>query len=891
MPKPIRFLSKVFAVLIFFCALSLPARCEKYALLIGINDYPHARQLKGAINDVEDMRKVMVSDLKIPEANIQMLVNEQATKQAIVDALAALPKKTQPGDAIFIYYSGHGWLIAAEKNEESIYDEDMGWHEALVPFDAVPWPRERAFDPNPTLLIDKEISAALGPMRGRRVAVIFDSCHAGNGLRALPGKDPGRSLYDVALPTSRFKSLTPRKPTMDLSGQVVFIAAAQWQQTASDLGEFETRRHGALTASLLRTIKNAGPGWANALTWEGLFHQVRDDLLAEGIASQTPSITGAPDLARAPIVQFFAPPPAEEIAEFSVSPAFDVYLEVNKYQFLAGEQMQLAIESEVNGYLYVYDIDPAHHVTQLFPNEFEKDNKLPAGRLTKIPDPKARYQFTADKPYGISTVVVLVTREPWDEHAQLNLPASLAPLNAAQEAGLRSGLRDLLGANGQKQVEWASQKVTLEVVASRAESEAAPVTAAPPAHPAAVATPTTPTVAPATVVPTPTASAANRATSEDDSDVTWEEQQDLRRLRPALFQKLERLAERYSPIFWQDVSGETEGKFRPWKDFFVRYDFDQTEAGPNWPDPPGFQDENKRQRIRTLDALLDQGTRKLVVESKEIPGVYKVTDAHTGETVTLDLRPYIYWTVLTTPTHYFFNYAAFKAEDWKPLFGHPGDMEGCTIIVDRKTEKMVAALTLAHDDVQVTRSLDGENESNIEVLVDPSLATRDLLTENDSRPINGALRMDATRAGDPAPKEHQDIYSEARGHGQYGPGKIHPTRYILYANFLPEETWHAPSFDKADYAVSDKFAEIQTKYKYKLIYFGAGLQSSKTASDKTMWSEYQDLPRFSGGINPPWDWRDMLFFRTGWWKDPRMILKIGDGHYRINPYLKPGDVR
>jgi hypothetical protein len=108
---------------------------------------------------------------------------------------------------------------------------------------------------------------------------------------------------------------------------------------------------------------------------------------------------------------------------------------------------------------------------------------------------------------------------------------------------------------------------------------------------------------------------------------------------------------------------------------------------------------------------------------------------------------------------------------------------------------------------------------------------------------------------------------------------------------LPEETWHAPSFDKADYGVSDKFADIHTKYKYKLIYFGTGLQSAKTTGDKTMWSEYRDLPRFPGGINPPWDWRDNLFFRTGWWKDPRMILKIGDGQYRINPYLKPGDVR
>jgi hypothetical protein len=176
------------------------------------------------------------------------------------------------------------------------------------------------------------------------------------------------------------------------------------------------------------------------------------------------------------------------------------------------------------------------------------------------------------------------------------------------------------------------------------------------------------------------------------------------------------------------------------------------------------------------------------------------------------------------------------------------------------------------------------------VLVDPSLATRDL-NADEARPINGALRMDASRAGEASPKEHQDIYSETRGHGQYGPHKIVPTRYIVYANFLPDETWRAPSFNWSDYVVSDRFADVRAKYKYKLVYFGTGLASVPDPAQKTLWSEYRDLSRFPGGANPPWCWRDNLFFRTGWWKDPRTILKIGDDGYVINPYLTPGGVR
>jgi len=120
-----------------------------------------------------------------------------------------------------------------------------------------------------------------------------------------------------------------------------------------------------------------------------LYRRVREDLLSQGIASQTPAITGSPMLARRPIAQFFEPPAPEEIADLAATPAFNVYLEANRYQFVSGEQMQLGIESELDGYLYIFDVDPERKVTQLFPNEFESDNRLPAGKQAKVPGPRA----------------------------------------------------------------------------------------------------------------------------------------------------------------------------------------------------------------------------------------------------------------------------------------------------------------------------------------------------------------------------------------------------------------------------------------------------------------------------------------------------------------------
>jgi len=882
------------------CAVcAVPAHAEKYALLIGIDDYPNVRKLKGAVNDIHSMQKVLVDDLKFPAANLQVMVNEQATKAAMMKAFESLGKTTHVGDTIFIYYSGHGWLVDDVDGDKGMFDPSEKFDEALVPYDSVPWPKARAFEPNPTLLIDDDLAPLTARLYGRRLAVIFDSCHAGRGLRGLPGEDETRSLYpDVLLPSSNLKSLTPRRPTLGLTGQVVFLGASGWKETASDMGEFEGQRHGAFTAALLRTLQATGPGWEKTSTFESLTRAVRSDLVSHGVTSQTPTLTAPPGLARMALEQFFEPLPAAEIAEITTPAAFDVYMEVNRYQFLEGEELQIAVESERDGYLYLFEINPEMKVTKLLPNRFEPDNRIFAGSLRKVPTLRDRYHFPAGKPYGVSTLVALVTREPWESLTELNLPASLSPISDAQKQGLRDGLRKMEETargfsieEGQEErherttsAEWSCQKIAVEVVPRRIE--APPIPPPKPVSTAAAAAKPPEPAAPATQPAPAKPAASSRAMSEDDSDVTWEEQQDLIHVRPALFHKLERLAERYSPTFWQDVSGEFSLRFRPWRDFFVRYDFDRTANGPNWPAPMAFQDETKRLRNRALDAWLSPSTRRNIEGVDGFPGVFQVKDESTGESVQLDLRPAVYWAALTTPTHYFFHYMCFKAEDWKPLFGHPGDLEGSTVVVDRQTGKPVALFTLAHDDVEVTRGLEDEPESNIEVMTVPSLQTRSLEPNEKERPINGVLGMEAVRDGEPAAKEHQDVYSETRGHGQYGPHHIHPSRYIIYATYLPEETWTAPSFEPTRYPVTDKLEEVQEKHKYKLIYVGSGQRPATSPEDKTLWSEYKDIKRFPGGVNPPWCWRDKLFFRTGWWRDPRTILKIGDGTYRVNPYIE-----
>src|SRR3989304_9789026 len=79
----------ILVCVIFMCT---GAFAEKYALLVGINQYPHVRSLKGSVNDITQVKRVLVEDLGFADGNIRVLTDAQATKANIVAALATLAK-------------------------------------------------------------------------------------------------------------------------------------------------------------------------------------------------------------------------------------------------------------------------------------------------------------------------------------------------------------------------------------------------------------------------------------------------------------------------------------------------------------------------------------------------------------------------------------------------------------------------------------------------------------------------------------------------------------------------------------------------------------------------------------------------------------------------------
>ncbi len=128
--------------------------------------------LDGPRNDVREMRVLL--EQKYGFTEITALVDQDATRDAILQNIESLIDRSARGDVLFIYYSGHGSRVRNSKNGEA-----KGYDESIVPADS------NAGAPD---IRDKELARhflnALD--KGVVLTAIFDSCHSGSIARGGP---------------------------------------------------------------------------------------------------------------------------------------------------------------------------------------------------------------------------------------------------------------------------------------------------------------------------------------------------------------------------------------------------------------------------------------------------------------------------------------------------------------------------------------------------------------------------------------------------------------------------------------------------------------------------------------------------------------------------------
>jgi hypothetical protein len=80
--------------------------------------------------------------------------------------------------------------------------------------------------------------------------------------------------------------------------------------------------------------------------------------------------------------------------------------------YAVGESLRLAVKSNEDAYVTVFDIGPTGNVTQLFPNRAQKDSRIKAGELKEIPSKSSNTKIEISGPVGAELIKVIATSKP-----------------------------------------------------------------------------------------------------------------------------------------------------------------------------------------------------------------------------------------------------------------------------------------------------------------------------------------------------------------------------------------------------------------------------------------------------------------------------------------------
>jgi len=296
-----------------------------YALLIGINNYASIGDLNGCLNDVTNIKRLLVEQFAFDAASIVTLEDDKAIKRSIAQTWRRLARAAKAGDRLVFHFSGHGTAIRSEDDDED-QDELICLH-------------NMTFGDPATYLTDDELAAMTREVgKGVHLTFILDNCHSGTGTRELFIAESARKfgaehpvLPRYVLPPKEWQPTPRARANRDRSRLFeavreaaaekdlnhLLLAAAMDTQTAAD-AYIAGAYNGAFTYYLCDSARSAG-GQGSALD---IFSNAKARIATERY-TQVPQCEGPDAFKGAPLfgTAVAGPPPLRQKPEPALPPA------------------------------------------------------------------------------------------------------------------------------------------------------------------------------------------------------------------------------------------------------------------------------------------------------------------------------------------------------------------------------------------------------------------------------------------------------------------------------------------------------------------------------------------------------------------------------------------
>lgn len=235
----------------------------KKALLVGINYVGTNSQLNGCINDVLNLKNVLISKWGYKEENITILTDDSEIKPTKINIMKELYRHVQMKDIseFWFSYSGHGSYVTDEGDK----DEEDNKDETLVPLDY-----------STTGLITDDVLHHMFSLidPSIKAIVLIDACHSG-------------SMLDLKYRYISGMKRVIENPKDFIESNIVMISGCLDTQTSADAYNINNSKkyEGAMTRSFIYSLENNNYD----LTCFKLLKSMRDFLEQKGY-TQTPQM-------------------------------------------------------------------------------------------------------------------------------------------------------------------------------------------------------------------------------------------------------------------------------------------------------------------------------------------------------------------------------------------------------------------------------------------------------------------------------------------------------------------------------------------------------------------------------------------------------------------------